>query len=58
MTDQAQTGIDASEMTGEDRPQAGGENRPGAQGDAGGANRVTVPDPTGEDNSSSTDQPV
>lgn len=52
MADQ-EGGIDASELRGEDRPETGGENRPGAAGDAGGANRVTIPDPSGEENANS-----
>ncbi|HEX2178833.1 MAG TPA: hypothetical protein VHL54_04830 [Actinomycetota bacterium] len=48
-------GIDASKLTGEDRPESGGENLPGAAGTAGADNRLTIPDPTGEENANSID---
>jgi hypothetical protein len=53
MADEQGAGIDASQLTGEDRPETGGEERPGTEGTAGGANRVTIPDPTGEENANS-----
>jgi hypothetical protein len=48
-------GIDASQLGGEDRPESGGENLPGAEGTAGADNRVTIPDPTGEEIANSID---
>jgi hypothetical protein len=40
-------------LGGDDRPETGGENRPGTEGTAGDDNRVTIPDPSGEENANS-----